>query len=156
MSGEPELTNLDAELMSVFFQHDPRLPKLEKEGFEPFRKGDYVYTGEIHVLVDRVIIDIRREEVIGTWNTKQTRYFFLGELTTIGSDGGEYRTPIRNAHHTLFNLLDGMSHMVSRTILQYIGISIKQNPVFNKIGTFRLCFEFDPRTGESPIKAERK
>ena len=146
--------NLNEELMSIFAQHDHRFPKIEKEGFVPFEKGDYVYTGEIHVLVDRVIIDIRREEVIGTWNTKQTRFFFLGELTTIGSDGGEYRTPIRNAHHTLFNLLDGMSHMVSRTILQYIGISIKQNPVFNKIGTFRLCFEFDPRTGETPIQRE--
>lgn len=128
--------------------------KIEKQGFVPYEKGDYIYTAVIHELQNHVIIDVRREEVVGTWNTRQTRFFFLGELTTIGSDGGEYRTPIRDAYHNLMDLMNSLVHMVPRHILQYIYISIKQNPVFEKIGTFRLCFEFDPRTGETPMKEE--
>lgn len=127
-------------------------PSIEKHGFVPFEKGDFVYAAEIHEAPTRVIVDIRREEVVGTWNTRQTRHFFLGELTTIGADGGEYRTPIRNAYHSLGSLLESLSHMVSNKALSYIQYAISTHPTFKKIGTFRLLVELDPRTGESRME----
>ena len=126
-----------------------QLPKIEKHGFVPYEKGDYVYTAEINEGFERITVEIHRDEVVGIWNMKQTRCIHLGELVVVGFFGEERRVPVRNAYHSLGNLLDSMAHMFSKSLLQYIYISIMSNPAFEKIGTFRLCVEIDPRTGDN-------
>ena len=125
--------------------------QLEKHGFVPYEKGDYIYTAEINEGLERLTVEIRRDEVVGIWHMKQTRCIHLGELVTIGYFGEERQVPIRNAYQNLDALLNSMAHMFSKSILQYIYISIKSNPAFEKIGTFRLCVEIDPRTGEREV-----
>jgi len=143
---DEESQKLVAELAAMLYRD--QLPKIEKHGFVPYKKGDYVYTAEINDGFERITVDVRRDEVVGTWHTKQTRCIHLGELVVVDFYGEERKVEIRNAYHSLNTLLDSMAHMFSRSLLQYIYISIKSNPAFEKIGTFRLCVEIDPHTGE--------
>ena len=149
-----ELANQYAMIITSFLAIQNKI-KIEKNGFVPYDKGDYVYTAEFIEGFDRITIEIRREEVVETIYARQTRYFFMGELLTTCLSG-ERRVPIRNAYHNLMDLMNSIVHMVPRIVLQHIYISIKNNPVFEKIGTFCLCFQFDPRTGETPMNEKKE